>query len=53
MSEPERQEPDWKGFCRILALADLRLLGRIPVPPELEEAVENMRKEILRKDKVG
>jgi hypothetical protein len=37
--------PDWKAFGRALAIAELRILGLAPVPPELQEQVEKIRRE--------
>ncbi len=42
-----RSGPDWKAFGRALAIGELRILGLAPVPPELQEKVEQIRRERL------
>lgn len=44
--------PNWKAFGQILAIAELRILGFAPVPPELKEKVERARKKRLKKKAV-
>ena len=43
----EYMYPNWKAFGQGLAIGEMRILGLAPVPPELKETVESIRKERL------